>query len=76
MTTTSVLLTVNTTWSATSDKCDKEETVIKCGRDLVALAARELRETPTTREQALRLMKEWIAKNPDVINVRTGLFNF
>lgn len=72
MTTASVLITVSNTWNVTSEKCDKEEKLTRCGKDLVALAARELRETPSIKEQALRLMREWIMKNPDIKNVRTG----
>lgn len=70
MTTASVLLTVSTTWSASSDVCDKEERVGRTIRNVAAVAARELRETPATRDQAVRIMRDWIQKNSDIKNVR------
>ncbi|CAK1588646.1 unnamed protein product [Parnassius mnemosyne] len=70
MTTASVLLTVGTTWSAASDKCDKEERVGRIPWNYTAVAARELRETPAIREQALQIMREWIQQNKDIRNVR------
>lgn len=71
MTTTSVLLTVGTTWGAITEKHDKEKENMRA-HNLAEIAARELRETPTTREQALRIMREWIQKNNDIRNVRQG----
>lgn len=71
MTTASVLITVRNSWNAANEKCEKEESFKKGSKDLLALAARELRETPSTKEQALKLMREWIAKNPDIRNIRT-----
>ncbi|KOB79312.1 Cellular retinaldehyde binding protein [Operophtera brumata] len=68
MTTASVLLTVSTSWNV-CDKVDKEcitRTVTKIAAD----AAKELRETPATRAEGLRLMREWIQQNCDVKNVR------
>ncbi|XP_067012182.2 retinaldehyde-binding protein 1 [Anabrus simplex] len=35
------------------------------------VARKELREDPNTRKQALRLMREWLAKNRDISNCRT-----
>ncbi|RVE51042.1 hypothetical protein evm_004333 [Chilo suppressalis] len=70
MTTASVLLTVTTTWNLTSEKPEKTG---KVGRSLQSIAAervKELRETPATREQALRIMREWIQQNKDIRNVR------
>lgn len=74
MTTASVLLTVGTTWSASSEKCDKEERLSRSPWNHVAVAALELRETPATRDQALRMMREWIQKNGDIRNVKQGGF--
>lgn len=74
MTTASVLLTVGTTWTANNDGCDKEERVGRTMRNVSAVAARELRETPATREQAIRIMRDWIQKNTDIKNVRQGKF--
>ncbi|XP_034839359.1 clavesin-1 [Maniola hyperantus] len=71
MTTASVLLTVSTTWGANSDICDKDERVGRSMRNVAAVAARELRETPSTRDQALRIMRDWIEQNADIKNVRT-----
>lgn len=68
MTTASVLLTVST-WSCSGDKCERE-VVGRAARSVAAVAARELRETAATREQALRLMREWLRQNKDVANVR------
>ncbi|CAH2034625.1 unnamed protein product, partial [Iphiclides podalirius] len=69
MTTASVLLTVGTAWGAASENCDKE-----CANrppwNHAAVAARELRESPSIREQTLRIMREWLQKNGDVRNVR------
>ncbi|XP_068618448.1 retinaldehyde-binding protein 1 [Battus philenor] len=70
MTTASVLLTVGTTWSTTSDTCEKDERVGRTPWNTSAVAARELRETPSGREQALRIMREWIQQNTDIKNVR------
>lgn len=78
MSTASLLLTVGTTWGPVSDKCEKEkEKLHGIGRaELVTMvAAQELRETPAAREQALRLMRDWISQNPDIKNVRQGTRN-
>ncbi|CAG9782149.1 unnamed protein product [Diatraea saccharalis] len=69
MTTASLLLTVTTTWNLSSDKPE----LGKVGRSVQSIAAervKELRETPSTREQALRIMREWIQQNHDIRNVR------
>ncbi|KAL0851975.1 hypothetical protein ABMA28_000252 [Loxostege sticticalis] len=69
MTTASVLLTVTTTWNLNSEKIEKG----KVGRSIQSIAAetaKELRETPATREQALRIMRDWIQQNGDIKNVR------
>ncbi|CAF4751536.1 unnamed protein product [Pieris macdunnoughi] len=68
MTTASVLLTVSTNWGA-NDLCEKDGIVRKV-RNTAEVAARELRESPATKEQALLNMREWIQKNPDIRNVR------
>lgn len=73
MTTASVLLTVSTTWGTNSDLCDKEDRVSRSVRNIAAVAARELRETPGTRDQALKIMRDWIEQNSDIKNVRTGM---
>jgi hypothetical protein len=42
-------------------------------RDEVAqVATRELRESKSGREQALQQFREWIIKNRDICNCRTG----
>ncbi|XP_026757873.1 retinaldehyde-binding protein 1-like [Galleria mellonella] len=69
MTTASVLLTVATTWNVASDKVDKSR-IARTTQSLAAEAAKELRETTATREQALRIMRDWIQKNNDIKNVR------
>ncbi|XP_045458193.1 clavesin-2 [Melitaea cinxia] len=70
MTTASVLLTVSTTWSANNDICEKEERVGRCLKNIAEVAAHELRETPATKEQAIRIMRDWIQKNNDIKNIR------
>ncbi|XP_072930560.1 clavesin-2 [Epargyreus clarus] len=70
MTTASVLLTVSTTWTTNSEKCEKDERLGRVARNVAAVAARELRETPATREQAVRIMRDWIHQNNDIENVR------
>ncbi|XP_049886291.1 clavesin-1 [Pectinophora gossypiella] len=69
MSTASFLLTVTTSWGAVTDKCDKEKERPKL--NIAEVAAKELRETPATRDQALRIMREWIQQNNDIRNVRT-----
>ncbi|KAM3968984.1 retinaldehyde-binding protein 1 [Aphomia sociella] len=69
MTTASVLLTVATTWNVNSEKVDKSR-IARTTQSLAAEAAKEIRETPTIREQALHIMREWIQKNNDIRNVR------
>lgn len=71
MTTASVLLTVGTTWGTVTDKHDKEKENTRL-LNIAEIAARELRETPNTREESLRIMREWIQKNTDIRNVRQG----
>lgn len=71
MSTTSVLFTVGTTWGPITEKHDKERENAR-PRNLAEIAASELRETPATREQALRIMREWVQKNTDIRNVRQG----
>lgn len=71
MTTASVLLTVGTTWGTITDKNDREKENAR-SLNVAEIAARELRETPNTREQSLRIMREWIQKNTDIRNVRQG----
>lgn len=74
MTTASVLLTVGTTWSSNTDICNKDEKLGRTIRNAPVVAARELRETPSGREQALRIMREWMQQNCDIKNVRQGGF--
>ncbi|CAG9558330.1 unnamed protein product [Danaus chrysippus] len=70
MTTASVLLTVGTTWGSNTDICNKDEKLGRTMRNAAVVAARELRETPSGREQALRIMREWMQQNCDIKNVR------
>ncbi|KAI5647042.1 CRAL/TRIO domain-containing protein [Phthorimaea operculella] len=66
----SFLLTVTTSWGAVPEKCaEKEQDRQKL--NIAEIAGRELRETPATREQALRIMREWVQQNTDIRNVRT-----
>lgn len=74
MTTASVLLTVGTTWGTITEKTDKEKENAR-SVNVAEIAARELRETPNTREQSLRIMREWIQKNTDIRNVRQGIIS-
>ncbi|XP_063837312.1 retinaldehyde-binding protein 1 [Ostrinia nubilalis] len=69
MTTASVLLTVTTTWNLNSEKIDKGK-VGRSPQSIAAETAKELRETPATREQGLKIMREWIQQNCDIKNVR------
>ncbi|XP_028170831.1 clavesin-1-like [Ostrinia furnacalis] len=69
MTTASVLLTVSTTWNLNSEKIDKGK-VGRSPQSIAAETAKELRETPATREQGLKIMREWIQQNCDIKNVR------
>lgn len=70
MTTASVLLTVSTSWNV-CEKVDKECITGQVTK-IAAEAAKELRETPSTRAEGLRLMRDWIQQNCDVKNVRQG----
>jgi hypothetical protein len=40
--------------------------------EVARVATQELRESKTTREQALQQFREWILKNQDICNCRTG----
>jgi len=40
--------------------------------EVARVADRELRENKSTREQMLEQFREWIRKNPDICNCRTG----
>jgi hypothetical protein len=40
--------------------------------EVARVADRELRENKSTREQMLEQLREWIRKNPDISNCRTG----
>lgn len=71
----SVLLTVGTTWGTGNEKREEDLMSHTPGKHM-AVAARELRETPSTREQALKIMREWIQKNHDIRNVRQGTLYF
>lgn len=70
MTTASVLFTVSTSWNV-YEKVEKE-CITRTTTKLAAEAAKELRETPATRADGLRVMREWIQQNCDVKNVREG----
>ncbi|XP_013179096.1 PREDICTED: alpha-tocopherol transfer protein-like [Papilio xuthus] len=64
-----VLLTVSTTLG-TGDEKREDDIMSHTPGDFMAVAARELRETSSIREQALSIMREWIQKNHDIRNVR------
>ncbi|CAH0703474.1 unnamed protein product [Spodoptera exigua] len=70
MTTASMLLTVATTWNVSTDKIDKEGCLSLATKHVTAEAAKEVRESPSTKEQALTIMREWIQQNIDIKNVR------
>lgn len=71
MTTASILLTVTTTWNVTNEKYEKEfERLGRSLKNTVAEARKELRETPSMKEQTLSIMREWIQQNKDIENVR------
>ncbi|XP_075990654.1 clavesin-1-like [Anticarsia gemmatalis] len=71
MTTASVLLTVTTTWNISTDKIDKEGSCLgRSIKHITAEAAKEVRESPATKEQALAIMREWVQQNGDIKNVR------
>lgn len=72
MTTASMLLTVATTWNVSTDKIDKEGCLTMATKHVTAEAAKEVRESPSTKEQALTIMREWIQQNIDIKNVRQG----
>lgn len=72
MTTASMLLTVATTWNVSTDKIDKEGCLGVAIKHVTAEAAKEVRESPSTKEQALAIMREWIQQNIDIKNVRQG----
>jgi len=40
--------------------------------EVARVADQELRENKSTREQMLEQFREWIRKNPDICNCRTG----
>jgi hypothetical protein len=40
--------------------------------EVARVAGRELRESKSTREQMLQQFREWIRKNTDICNCRTG----
>lgn len=76
MSTAGFLLTVTTAWNVSSDKVEKGR-LPRGSQHLASIAAetaRELRETPATREQALCILRDWLKQNGDVRNVRQGKF--
>ncbi|KAF4519787.1 hypothetical protein B566_EDAN009038 [Ephemera danica] len=48
-----------------------EDYVCSLSAEAEEQARRELREDPATRDHALKLMRQWIAKHPDIRNCRT-----
>lgn len=69
-----MLLTVATTWNVSTDKIDKEGCLTMATKHVTAEAAKEVRESPSTKEQALTIMREWIQQNIDIKNVRQGTY--
>jgi len=55
-------------WGAGNDKA----AMIGLKEEVARVADRELRENKSTREQMLEQFREWILKNPDISNCRTG----
>ena len=52
---------------------NKDKTAMTDLKEEVArVADRELRENKSTREKMLEQFREWIRKNPDICNCRTG----
>lgn len=71
--TTAGLLFITTTLNVSNEKSEKEENrVMKNLRSIVAEHALQLRETPSTKEHALAIMREWINQNTDIRNIRQG----
>jgi hypothetical protein len=66
MTTTRVIMSYQ--WGVGNDK--PAMTGLK--EEVARVADRELRESKSTREQMLEQFREWIRKNPDICNCRTG----
>jgi hypothetical protein len=66
MTTTRVIMSYQ--WGAANDKA----AMAGLKEEVARVAGRELRENKSTREQMLLQFREWIRKNPDICNCRTG----
>ncbi|XP_041986718.1 retinaldehyde-binding protein 1 [Aricia agestis] len=68
-TTANVLITMSTNnWNSNNEKYQKH--FCRDLKNIATVAEKELRETPSTKEQALNIMREWIQKNNDIRNVR------
>jgi hypothetical protein len=56
-------------WSAANGE---KAGVIGLREEVAQVAKKELRENKSTREQSLQQFREWIHKNQDICNCRTG----
>lgn len=52
--------------------CGPDKYVCTLPRDTQTVAYKELRETEHTRDEALQQMRDWIMKNPRIVNCRLG----
>lgn len=51
---------------------DADEYVFTLSDELKQMAENELRETPATRDFALKALRDWIETNPRIASVRMG----
>lgn len=49
-----------------------DDYVFTLSNELKELAENELRETSSTRDHALKAMRDWIMSNPRISNIRLG----
>jgi hypothetical protein len=56
-------------WGAGSNE---KAAMIGLKEEVARVADQELRENKSTREQMLQQFREWIRKNQDICNCRTG----
>jgi hypothetical protein len=54
--------------------CGPDKYVCTLPRETQLVAFKELRETQHTRDEALGQMRDWIMKNPRIVNCRLGKY--
>ena len=64
-----VLVQTKSDWVTETDEYDEEA---RLPAKVRALARAELREDATARRQALQQMRDWLRKNPRIVNCRLG----